>query len=335
MITSSIIPYEVPFAKPITLGGRDFSVRRGALLRLGLRGAVGWGECAPLPGFSDETHDAALADLRRAATELAKGSSPTPRTPSAACALDAAFQGLCQSLDDETREASAELANHGYARHPHRGSQSVNAVLLEAEPPEQARQLYEEGYRAIKLKVGGDPGRDARRVLEVAETGAKLRLDANRAWTVAQARDFFSALGPARIQYIEEPVSSLEGSRQLALEGVPVALDESLKGMAMREIELLDWPVALVLKPMILGGIRRCRAIAEAALNAGIIPVVSSSIETGVGLSALALFAASLGTIDVPAGLGTSRLLGAVTIAPAFAGGPEMAVGEPFTVLLT
>ncbi len=329
MITSEIIPFAVPFAKPITLGGREFEVRGGCLLRLSLGGLTGWGECAPLPGFSDENYLAALADLKNALANLARGSNPEPKTPSAACALDAAFQGLAQA-------GAADpgcVARWGYTRSPHRRAQSVNAVLLEAEPPERARRLAEAGYRAIKLKVGGDPRLAAERVREVGATGAVLRLDANRGWTLAQAREFFGALGPARIEYIEEPAESMDESRQLASEGVPVALDESLKGLSVTDIQSLDWPTALVLKPMILGGLRRSRLIADAALRAGIRPVISSAIETDVGLRALALFAASIGAKDVPAGLGTSRLLSSSTTDPAFGDGPLVTVGGPFGVV--
>ena len=324
MITSEIIPFAVPFANPISLGGRRYDVRKGCLLALSAGGVMGWGECAPLPGFSNETYEAALADLENTLAKLGPDSSP--RTPAAACALEAALEGLAHA-------GSTDVAQLGYHPRTHRSTQSVNAVLLEAEPPERAKQLALEGVRAIKLKVGGDPRRDAERAREVAVTGAALRLDANRRWTLLQAREFFQALGTARIEYIEEPTGSIEESRQLALEGVPVALDESIKDLGLAEIQTLDWPTALVIKPMILGGLRRSRLIAEAAIRAGIRPVISSAIETDVGLRALARLAASIGTEDIPAGLGTSRLLSLSTTEPTFGGGPIVAVGEAFDVV--
>lgn len=74
--------------------------------------------------------------------------------------------------------------------------------------------------------------------------------------------------------------------------GVPVALDESLLGMEPQELEEQRYARAVVLKPMLVGGILRTLRLAQSALSLGMMPVVSSAYESGVGTAALVALAA-------------------------------------------
>ncbi|NNE70884.1 MAG: o-succinylbenzoate synthase [Rhodothermales bacterium] len=324
----------LPFTRPVVLGGRRYERRNGLLVKLTDGEDEGWGECAPLPGFSGETLEEARRELVDA---LHPQSWRRPDSPAARCGLEMALADLARRrgarLSTSGVERQAQTGSEGVSHHPGRPFQSVNAVLLESEGVPEAEALMDAGYSTVKIKVGGDPERDASRVQGIAQaTGARVRLDANQSWTLDEARRFASHLGDTAIEYIEEPTNSLEDSRLLSGEGLPVALDESLRGMTPDEVAKLDWPTALVLKPMMMGlGISR--GVAERALERGITPVISSSLESDVGLWGLAHFAATLGSADVAAGLGTSRLLSGSLTLPPFPKGPRADLRQEFSVI--
>lgn len=328
MLSAEAIPYTLAFVRPVTLGGRRFESRDGFLVRVHDGSTEGWGECAPLPGFSKESREEARSELHDAIEEISRGRTAEPRLPSVRCGLEMAMADLHFNLGTLPTEVVP------------RARQSLNAVLLESEGLEKVTALAAAGYSTIKIKVGGDPEADAIRVRAVSDlwtrrrgqAAATLRLDANQAWTLDEARRFAASLGPVEIEYIEEPTGSLADNRELAEEGLPVALDESLRELDSDAAELA-WPAALVLKPMMMG-LSDARATALRALKAGITPVISSSLESDVGLRGLARFAAAVGDRDVPAGLGTSRLYGHNLTDPAFGAGPVVETRGSFSVSL-
>jgi O-succinylbenzoate synthase len=125
-------------------------------------------------------------------------------------------------------------------------------------------------------------------------------------------------------EWIEEPVAEAtpEERAQLATLGVPIALDESLTDPAQVSRALDDPAVsALVLKPTVLGGLRRSRTLALEALarNKGV--AIGSSFESGVGLAHLVHLASSLGRPDLVHGLGTMAWF------PDHVGGPRPVEG--------
>jgi O-succinylbenzoate synthase len=172
--------------------------------------------------------------------------------------------------------------------------------------------MAEEGYRAVKLKVGRrDVSEDVeivRRVGEILGGGVSLRLDANRAWEFEEALEFAAGVSGVRIEYIEEPLADAAGLGELAREwGLPVALDESLVGMETGDLGRHAYAGAVVLKPTLLGGVSRVVGLAERAKALGMAAILSSSYEGGVGIGALVALAASVG--EEPAGLDTYRAL--------------------------
>ena len=168
--------------------------------------------------------------------------------------------------------------------------------------------MRDEGYRTVKLKVGGRTvAGDLRLVRELGEMlgdSISLRLDANRAWGYEEAAEFVRAA--PRFEYVEEPLSDPARLPHLAGEfSVPVALDESLVGMEPEELGEHRYARAVVLKPTLLGGISRTLRTAERALRLGMKPVISSAYESGVGTAALVALAAGIGEHPVAAGLDT------------------------------
>lgn len=286
--------------------------REGLLVHLEAGGASGWGEAAPLPGFSRETLGEAARALREAkprilGRELQEATIPGGELPpSARFALELA-------------RLSLEAASSGRPLHILLSGEAASGVsvcgLLEG-PPERvlsgAGRMREAGYEAVKLKVGrADPAEEAALVRELSALlggRVRLRLDANRAWDLEEALDFCRAIGGVPLDYLEEPLASPEGLPRLAeVSGVPLALDETLLGLEPEGLARFCYARAVVLKPTLLGGLSRSLRFAREARRAGMVPVASSAYESGVGTLGLLALAASLG--DAPAGLDTYRSL--------------------------
>ena len=204
----------------------------------------------------------------------------------------------------------------------------VNATLP-AIAPERASELLGNlaGYSVLKLKIAETPDpqiTDLQRAKIVAAQypQLKIRLDANGRLTVPQAIRLAHDLTEANlaIDYLEQPVAStlemLELREALAQAGllIKIAADESVrKASDYLEVARLGAADLLVLKVAPLGGVQTAL---EVARQAGLPIVVSSALETSIGLAAGAWLTGALptavpelGATPLPAGLDTARLL--------------------------
>jgi len=201
----------------------------------------------------------------------------------------------------------------------------VNATLpaVAAEDVPAVLSRYR-GCRTVKVKVaepGGSLADDVARVAAarrwVGDDGA-VRVDANAAWTVDAALAAAAALAPYDLQYLEQPCATVPELAELRrrLDGrVLVAADESVRRaedpLAVARAGAAD---LLVVKAQPLGGVTAALRIVEAA---GLPVVVSSAIDTSVGLSMGAHLAAAAPGVAYACGLGTAALLAAdVTAEP-------------------
>ena len=313
--------YSLPFSASLTLGGITLHHREGLLLRLsGDDGSEGWGETAPLPGFSVENQGEASSQLRRFAQSMigreVKGDWVDPYgefgreldcvAPSVRFGFELAAWNLYGSL---SRRTLPEVVTPSP-----RAVVPVNGLIAgsPADVLAEARRMKEAGYRSVKLKVGTRTvAEDAALVRALGEElgeAISLRLDANRAWGYEEAAEFAGGTAGARFEYVEEPLAEPARLPDLVREfGVPVALDEALVGKELEELEA--FAVAFVLKPMLLGGLSRTLRVAGRAHRLGVTPVISSAYESGVGTAALVALAASIGDRPVPAGLDTYRAM--------------------------
>ena len=181
--------------------------------------------------------------------------------------------------------------------------------------------MREAGYEAVKRKVGGRAvGEDVSLVRAVEEAlggGVTLRLDANRAWALDVALEFARAIEDVRVEYLEEPLADPAGLESFTRAcGIPIALDESLVGMAPESLVEHRYAGAAVMKPSLLGGISRVLRLAKRASSLGVRPVVSSAYESGVGTASLVALAAGIGGGRIPAGLDTYRRFASDVIEP-------------------
>jgi o-succinylbenzoate synthase len=211
-------------------------------------------------------------------------------------------------------EAALEAAT-GTWPEPRRSKIPVN-VTVPAVDPDQAHSLVaSSGCTTAKVKVGTDG--DLARVEAVrAALGphGRLRVDANAAWDVEGAERAIRALARFDLEYVEQPVAGLADMARLRRRvDVPLAADESVRTaddpQRIAGIEAAD---VVVLKVQPLGGVHRALAVAEAA---GLPVVVSSAIETSVGIAAGVALAAALPELPYACGLGTVTLLGGDVVA--------------------
>jgi O-succinylbenzoate synthase len=170
------------------------------------------------------------------------------------------------------------------------------------------------GCSTAKVKVaeaGQSLADDVERVEAVRDAvgpAGKVRVDANAAWSVDEAVVALTALGAFELEYAEQPVATLEEMAELRRRvDVRLAADESVRTAEdpMR-VAGLDAADVVVLKVQPLGGVRRCLAVAEAC---GLPVVVSSAVETSVGIAAGVALAAALPELPFACGLGTVSLL--------------------------
>jgi O-succinylbenzoate synthase len=154
----------------------------------------------------------------------------------------------------------------------------------------------------------------------------RLRVDANAAWTVDEAVAALKTLDAFNLEYAEQPVPTLEEMAQLRRRvDVMLAADESVRRaedpLRVAGLEAAD---IVVLKVQPIGGVRRCLEVAEAC---GLPVVVSSAVETSVGIAAGVALAAALPELPFACGLGTVSLLASdVTAHPLLPVGGELPV---------
>jgi len=190
---------------------------------------------------------------------------------------------------------------------------TVPAVAAAAVPGVLARF---DGCRTAKVKVAeagqrlADDIARVRAVREAMGAEGRVRIDANGGWNVDEAERALHALAEFDLEYAEQPCESIdelaELRRRVKYMDIPIAADESVRKaadpLAVARAGAAD---LLVVKAQPLGGVRRAlEIVAEAGLPA----VVSSALDTSVGLSMGVALAAALPRLDFDCGLGTASL---------------------------
>lgn len=237
-----------------------------------LRGEAGWGEWSPFLEY-----DAATA------------------APWLRCAREAAARDWPAPLRDRV---------------------PINVTVPVVEPERAFLLVRESGCATAKVKVadpGATLGQDADRLSAVRDAlgpQGQIRIDVNGLWDVDEAiagiRELERAAGG--LEYVEQPCATVEELAAVRRRvEVPIAADESIRRAEdpyrVRDLEAAD---VAVLKVQPLGGVRACLRIAE---DIGLPVVVSSALETSVGIAAGVALAAALPQLDHACGLATVALL--------------------------
>lgn len=228
-------------------------------------------------------------------------------------------------LEYDDTESSAWLAaaiEYGWGAQPvqRRDSIPVNATLP-AVGPDQVEGVLARfpGTRTVKVKVAERGQTLADDVARVRATRAflgpegRIRVDANGGWNVDEAERAAHTLDPFDLEYLEQPCASVPELAELRARlhdwSLPIAADESVRKADDPLLVAREGAAdILVLKAQPLGGVAAALRIAE---QAGLPVVVSSALDTSVGLAMGAALAAALPDLDYDCGLGTAALLAA------------------------
>ena len=191
-----------------------------------------------------------------------------------------------------------------------RTSVAVNGTIPALNDANQLKAIVESfpGVKSFKVKVGNNPAEDLARVdvIRHLRPEAKIRIDVNGLWDVDQAEQFLIAVGD--IEYVEQPCATIKELRELKKRtSVKIVGDEILrKADNPFDIDLTGAADIVMLKVQPLGGIKRAHAIAE---HHKLPVVVSSALESAVGIKYGLELAASFNEINFDCGLGTGSLL--------------------------
>ncbi|MDK9587103.1 o-succinylbenzoate synthase [Lelliottia wanjuensis] len=296
MRRAQIYRWQIPMDAGVVLRERRLKTRDGLFVHLQQDEKQGWGEVSPLPGFSLESLDDAQAALLSWVNAWRDGASPAlPDVPSAAFGISCALAELDGTLPEAADYRAAPLCS---------GDPDELFVALAAMPGEKVAKVKVGLYEAVR------DGMVVNLLLE-AIPDLRLRLDANRAWTPLKAQQFAKYVNPVyrdRIAFMEEPCKTRDDSRAFAQEtGIAIAWDESLREA---DFEFIAEPgvSAVVIKPTLTGSLDKVREQVAAAHALGLTAVISSSIESSLGLTQLARIAAWLTPNTIP-GLDTLNLM--------------------------
>ena len=327
-----VIPYSLPFREPYVSARGELRERELLLVRVRAEGTEGLGETTALSLRGGTS----LAEIARELEEVcwpALGEAPfDPARVWSAIARCRGRGATPQAL------AAVDIALHDLAARVQGvplwgllGASSAKPVVcnatLPAANPTMFRALLErwagEGFRSFKLKVGlpGDIAlvTSARQLLG---PDARLRLDANGAWSVDEAAERLRMLARQTIELAEEPVAGLQAMARLRKRTrIPLAADESIVTVRdAREAAELDACSVAAVKLAKVGGIAAALELADE------IPVyLSSALEGPVGIAAAAHVVQALparnAALGLAHGLATERLFAAsIGAGPLFRG---------------
>ena len=209
-------------------------------------------------------------------------------------------------------------------------------MTVPAVSPQHAAQIVRaSGCRTAKVKVaekGQAEGEDIERVAAVRDAlgpSGAIRVDANGGWSVETAARLLKKLDAYSLEYAEQPCATLDELAALRrLVDVPVAADESIRKaedpLRVRAAGAAD---IVMVKVQPLGGVRSALRVAQAC---GLPVVVSSAVDSSVGLAAGVALAAALPELPYACGLATMSLLaGDVTASPLAESGGSLPVRRP------
>lgn len=311
------LPYMLRFKEPAGTSRGILTEKITCLLRIfdeADPASFGLGEAAVFPGLSPEADDRYFYKLMELQTNIRLG-RPTDieRFPSLQCGLEQAildFSKGCRGVYHESQflQGDEEITINGLV-----WMGNFDEMLI------RLKSKLDAGFSCIKLKIGAIDWRKEIELIEYVrrEYGpdkVQIRVDANGAFTMDNAIPRLKRLADLEVHSIEQPIR--QGSPMLMrflceVSPLPIALDEELLGKFTLEQkqETLDAirPAYIVIKPSLIGGESAANQWITLAEERGIGWWITSSLESNVGLNALAQWVATLDT-HMAQGLGTGAL---------------------------
>jgi o-succinylbenzoate synthase len=289
-----------PLASPFTASHGSVEVRALLLVTLeSADGLPGYGEAAPLPSYDGFTIAQVSTALEACRPVLSAAEGQTHARVLAQCAEVTTVSPALAALDLALWDLTARRAGQPIWKQlqaPAPDPVQVNWTITSSDragAAAEAARACQAGFTTLKVKVaiGDDAGRLAA-IRSVAGPNVGIRIDANGAWTVAEAQAALRMLEPINIEFCEEPVSGLEAIHALSpLTPIPLALDET----ARHAPALDEQACALVcLKVSTCGGLTGLLAAARRAEAAGYEVYLASSLDGPLGIAAALHAAAAL-----------------------------------------
>jgi O-succinylbenzoate synthase len=213
----------------------------------------------------------------------------------------------------------------------YRTSVAINGTIPALNDPEELKAIVDSfpGVKSFKVKVGSNLAEDLARVnvIRQLQPAANVRIDVNGLWKIDQAEEFLTLVGD--IEYVEQPCATIAELRELKSRiSVKIVGDEILRKAADPFKVDLDGAIDfLMLKVQPLGGIQRAHALAA---HHNLPVVISSALESAVGINYGLMLAASFQEMNFDCGLGTGSLVAAdVAHLPIIDGKIEISEFEP------
>lgn len=299
-------PFSLSFRIPFQTSSQIITERNGFIISISDElGNSAFGECSPLPGFSYESIndvERILKGLRyqiigfRVEENLIAISnllSEFMLVPSIVFALEQAILSLFIKRNKNFIVESFGKTNSDIEVNAVFGLDKTDNILTKIE------EKLKNGYNTFKLKIGRNNFEDdfnlIKNVREKFGRSIKIRLDANGKWKGEIVNANLEQLLQFNIQYIEEPCGNIDILNKLSnTSQIPIAVDESIRSTD-DAIKIIDDSTIefIVLKPMILGGVISSFMLIKEAERKNKNVIISSSFESAVGKSALALLAAT------------------------------------------
>ncbi|MBO9483865.1 o-succinylbenzoate synthase [Salinisphaera sp. G21_0] len=327
---ADILRYRLPLKQPLWLKHACLNKREGLILRLRIGDRWGYGEIAPLPGFSRESLADAEEQLQafcRAVNDGKPLSLNSPfltdvlrlqPIPSVLFGIESALWWLQQDHWFDPPETGPLLQG------------STGDIL-------QRLAMWQGNWPTeFKLKIGRDSMEDdcvrINQVLRALPKSVSIKLDANQQWTLAQAIRVAASIDVKRVAYIEEPTAHVAEFSQLYEQtGLRFALDETVQHPEYH-LHPMQGLAAIVIKPTLVGGLARCRQLVTTGRNLGVRTVFSSSYESSIGLHILEQLSAQWTPEEQP-GLDTlSAFTDSLTSEKMIAGQP-VAINPAFSAI--
>ena len=325
-VTISVEPYTLHFRRPAKTSRGEYETKQVYYLRLQSleqAGHVGCGECAPMTQLSCDD----LPNYQRVLEQLAGQMAQTPDQfdvaslrpyPSIAFGLATAINSFIAAGHSSEEGSVKPFRDTPFTR----GELGIpiNGLIWMGDKAymyEQIKAKLTQGFRCLKLKIGGIDFSEELELLRYVRQHfspeeMELRVDANGAFAPEVALERLKRLSDFHLHSIEQPIPASDQWDELAkltaASPLPIALDEELIGIHSRELkaQLLDEgkPHYIILKPSLHSGVDEWIELAE---ERGIGWWATSALESNVGLSAIAQWVSQYPIVR-PQGLGTGAL---------------------------
>jgi O-succinylbenzoate synthase len=323
MIIKSIELYQfqLPLNRTLNIARQNLTSRDGLILKISdEENNQGLGEISPLPGLHKENLSHVIKQIKKHSSFFINR-----KIPNIINQIGDGFETFFKNLSLfpsvqfglESAILSLIAAKQGISITDLFVSSLNQSILVNAlltGKPEQilkkTNHYLKEGFVVFKLKVGRNTIDNdisfTNKICSLLNSKAKLRLDVNQAWSLSEALQFFQNIDVNKIEFIEEPLTNFNELQALFNKtNIPIALDENISKISIGDDISLSFVKAAVIKPTVIGSINKSIKLIRYAENNDIIPVISDTFQSGVGLSMLITIAATIKNKNIAMGFDT------------------------------